>query len=98
MSTHRIPAPNARIALLALGAALVAGCTVRQTRRPGSDMVIVKRSFDPVEVIARTNCRKTPAGPVVGDSLVSRQSCRVLVGDSLARGPVEPILPPQRVP
>ena len=88
-----------RLALLSLGAALAAGCAVHKTRRPGSDMVNVRTRFNPVEAIARTQCRQTtPAGPPVADSLTKRQGCSVQVGDSVARGPVEPVKPPQRVP
>lgn len=98
MSTHGVPSPGRRIVLLALGAALAAGCAVRQTRRPGSDLVIVRRRFNPLEAVARTQCRETPPAPVAADSLAGRQRCTVAIGDSLARGPVQPILPPQRVP
>ena len=91
-----------RLALALLGAALAAGCTMRTTRRPGSDMVTTRPAFDPVAAIVRTQCRQTPPGPaggvVSGDSLTKRQNCAVLVGDSTGRRPVDPLLPPQRVP
>jgi hypothetical protein len=87
---------------LALGALLVAGCVPHQTRRPGSDMVIVRPTFNPVEAIARTQCQRPPvgAGAVVGDSLGRRQPCPVSIGDSVITEPGRPALqqPPQRVP
>jgi hypothetical protein len=98
MAPHRVPRSR-QLALLTLGAAIVAGCTVTKTRRPGSDMVITRKRFNPVEAIARTQCRQTtPAGPPVTDSLTKRQGCAVVIEDSVARGPVQQIQPPQRVP
>ena len=77
------PRPLRRLALAAPLAAplaaLVLGCVPHQTRRPGSDMVIVRRTFNPVEAIARTQCEQPPAGPAVGDSLGARQRCAVVV-------------------
>jgi hypothetical protein len=109
MSSSRVSLSLARrLTAAALGAALGAGALAacglpRQTRRPGSDMVIVKRSLNPVEAVLRTQCQRLPAGgpPVVGDSVGARQSCPLAMGDSAVVEPGKPqvkTMPPQRVP
>src|SRR4051812_21179481 len=81
------PAPGV-VPRLALGALLLAAaCVPHQNRRRGSDMVIVRRTFNPVEAIARTQCQRPPAGPVTGDSLARRQECPAAIGDSAVTAP-----------
>jgi len=91
--------PRLAAVLAPVAAATLAGaCVPHQTRRPGSDLVIVRRSVNLVAAVARTQCRTPPAATVPSDSLAPRQTCAAAAGDSLGAPGRPSLAPPQRVP